>query len=88
MEAISIIGCIVGVLSCTVGISTFASAQITKAKQDGILIEKIDQCVRGIEDLKNDVKEKNHDVDTTLENHTKDIATLKAQVKTLFEREK
>ena len=47
MSAISIIGCAVGVIGCVVGVATFISAQITKAKQDGMLISKIDQCVNG-----------------------------------------
>lgn len=58
MSAISIIGCAVGVIGCVVGVATFISAQITKAKQDGMLISKIDQCVNGIEEIKKDMKER------------------------------
>lgn len=88
MGTISIIGCIVGIVTCVVGVATFTSAQMAKSKQDGILIAKIDQCVRGIEELKKDTKDKNHEIDKTLDEHTKDIASLKEQVKTLFERTK
>ena len=58
MTVISIIGCVVGIVGCIVGVATFVSAQITKAKQDGMLIAKIDQCVHGIEEIKKDNKEK------------------------------
>ena len=88
MGAVSIIGCTVGVVTCVVGVATFISALMTKSKQDGVLIAKIDQCVRGIEELKKDAKDKNHEIDKTLDEHTKDIASLKEQVKTLFERTK
>lgn len=84
MNTISIIGCIVGIISCVIGVSSFVSAQITKAKQDGMLIAKIDQCVSGIEDLKIDVKEKNKELDKIIEEHTRSIVQLQADVKNLF----
>ena len=46
MNPISIITCVVGIVGCLIGVATFVSAQITKAKQDGMLIAKIDQCVK------------------------------------------
>ena len=49
MGVISVIGCVVGIIGCVVGVSTFVSAQITKAKQDGVQIAKLYQCVNGIE---------------------------------------
>lgn len=86
MNAISIIGCVVGIVTCTVGVATFVSAQITKAKQDGMLVAKIDQCVNGIEDLKKDVKEKNKELDSIVDEHTRDIVKLKTQMRTVFEQ--
>lgn len=86
MNAIAIIGCVVGIVTCTVGVATFISAQITKAKQDGMLVAKIDQCVNGIEDLKKDVKEKNKELDSIVDEHTRDIVKLKTQMRTVFEQ--
>lgn len=86
MNAVSIIGCIVGVVSCVIGVSSFVSAQITKAKQDGMLIAKIDQCVNGIEDIKKDMKEKNHEFDTVIDEHSRAITELQTQMKTVFEQ--
>ena len=85
MTAITIIGCVVGVVSCVVGVSTFVSAQITKAKQDGMLIAKIDQCVNGIESIKADMKEKNREFDTVIDEHTRKIVKLETQVRNIYE---
>lgn len=85
MSAISIIGCAVGIISCIIGVSTFVSAQITKARQDGVMLAKIDQCVTGIDEIKTDVKEKNKEIDRTIDEHSKDITYLKAQVKILMD---
>lgn len=85
MTAITIIGCVVGVVSCVVGVSTFVSAQITKAKQDGMLIAKIDQCVNGIESIKSDMKEKNREFDTVIDEHTRKIVRLETQVRNIYE---
>ena len=86
MSVASLITCIVGIIGCIIGVATFVSAQITKAKQDGMLIAKIDQCVKGIDDIKKDMKEKNHEIDLIISEHTKDIAELKIQVKSLFKQ--
>ena len=86
MNTISIIGCIVGIVSCVVGVSTFVSAQVTKAKQDGIQIAKLDQCVSGIEEIKKSMKEKNHEIDTILDEHMKAITQLQTEMKTVFKQ--
>lgn len=85
MTAISIIGCVVGIVGCFVGVATFISAQITRAKQDGMLIAKVDQCVQGIEDIKKDMKEKNSQTDKILNQHATKINTLEVQMKTVLE---
>lgn len=84
MSVISVIGCIVGIIGCIIGVSTFTSAQITKAKQDGMLIAKIDQCVKGIEDIKADMKETNKEVDCVIDEHTREIIELQTQMKTVL----
>lgn len=85
MNTISIITCIVGIIGCVIGVATFISAQITKAKQDGMLIAKIDQCVKGIEDIKSDIKEKNHEIDAVIDEHTRKIVRLETQMKSVYE---
>lgn len=85
MSVASIITCAVGIISCVIGVATFVSAQITKAKQDGMLIAKIDQCVNGIEDIKTDMKEKNREIDTIIDEHTRKIVRLETQVRNIHE---
>ena len=55
LNTIDIVLCIAGIISCLIGVSTFVSAQVTKAKQDGVLIAKIEQCVRNTEEIKKDI---------------------------------
>ena len=86
MNTISLIGCIVGIVSCIVGVSTFVSAQVTKAKQDGMQIAKLDQCVNGIEEIKKEMKEKNHELDSVIDEHTKEITQLQTEMKTVFKQ--
>lgn len=84
MNTISLVGCIVGIISCVIGVSTFVSAQITKAKQDGMQIAKLDQCVNGIEEIKKSMKDKNHEIDSVLDEHTKAITELQTQMKSVW----
>lgn len=86
MNVISIIGCVVGIVGCIIGVATFVSAQITKAKQDGMLIAKIEQCVKNTEDIKNEMKDKNEKYDNVLDEHSKAITELQVKVKNI-ERE-
>ena len=85
MNPISVITCVVGVVGCIIGVATFVSAQITKVKQDGMLIAKIDQCVNGSEEIKKDMKEKNREFDTVIDEHTRKIVRLETQVRNIYE---
>ena len=86
MNTISLIGCIVGIVSCVVGVSTFVSAQVTKAKQDGMQIAKLDQCVNGIEEIKKEMKEKNRELDSVIDEHSKAITQLQTEMKSVFKQ--
>ena len=86
MSTISLIGCIVGIIGCVIGVATFISAQITKAKQDGISIAKLDQCVNGIEEIKSNMKEKNHEIDVIIDEHSKSITKLQTEMRAVFKQ--
>lgn len=86
MNTVSIIGCVVGIIGCVIGVATFVSAQLTRARQDGVLVAKVDQCVKGIDELKGDVKERNEKFDEVIDQHTKDISELKAQMHTVLNK--
>ena len=83
MNPISIITAVVGIIGCVIGVATFVSAQITKAKQDGILIEKVNQCVKNTEEIRNDIKEKNKEMDTIIDEHSKSISKLETEVEVI-----
>ena len=86
MGTVSLIGCVVGIVGCLIGVATFVSAQMTRAKQDGMSIAKLDQCVAGIEEIKSNMKEKNHEIDLVIDEHSKAITKLQTEMKTVFSR--
>ena len=86
MNALSIIGCVVGIIGCAIGVATFISAQLTKAKQDGMVLAKVDQCVKNTEEIKNDMKEKNKEIDSVIDNHTQAITKLQTEMKMVFKK--
>ena len=86
MNTISIIGCVVGIIGCAIGVATFVSAQLTRARQDGVLVAKVDQCVKGIDEIKSDVKDRNEKFNSVIDEHSKDIAELKTQMRTVYQK--
>lgn len=79
-DPLSVIMCIVGVIGCVIGVATYASAQLTKAKDDGILMAKVDQVVIGLKELKEDTKNRNVLMDATIDSHGKEIVELKTRM--------
>ena len=82
-DPISIIMCIVGVVGCVIGVATFVSAQITRAKEDGALMTKVDYLVSGFDELKKDTNVRYNTLDSTVHEHTKVIINLEARMQTL-----
>jgi septal ring factor EnvC (AmiA/AmiB activator) len=83
MSNIAMIGCIVGVISCVIGVASFISAQLAKANNNGRLLEKVEYTCRGIDDIRKEMKDKNKEIDRTIDEHTIQITTLQAEVKTI-----
>lgn len=48
---------ICGIVVCIIGVLTFVASMNSKSKGDGVLVQKIDQALNGIEELKTDLKE-------------------------------
>lgn len=70
---------ICGVIMCVIGISTFVSALITRARKDGQLEYKVDSALRGIDEIKDSLKghgEAQHRVKVRLEQHEEKFETL------------
>lgn len=67
------------VILCVIGVATFVVGMNTRSKKDGMMMQKLDQAVDGIEDLKTDMKEvkdNQHKSDLKLQSHEDQIKTL------------
>lgn len=84
MSAMTVIPVVVGVIGCIIGVATFTSAQITKAKQDGMVLAKIEQCVKNTEEIKKEMKDKNKEIDNIIDKHSEDITKLKTEMEIVF----
>ena len=71
---------ICSIVACLVGVLTFVVGMNGRAKNDGVVVQKINQAIEGIEELKSDVK--------NLSSSQQSLALLvnshEEQIKTLF----
>ena len=84
MSPVSIIGCVVGIIGCVIGVATYVSAMMSKSKQDGQMLAKIEYACKGIDEIRSDMKEKNKEVDSTISEHSTKLAEHEEKIKTLF----
>lgn len=47
----------ISIIMCGIGISTFISSLLNRARNDGSLTAKLEEAVKGIEDIKNELKD-------------------------------
>lgn len=67
------------IILCVIGVATFVVGMNARSKNDGMMMQKLDQAVDGIEDLKTDMKEvkdNQHKSDLKLQSHEDQIKTL------------
>lgn len=67
------------IILCVIGVATFVVGMNARSKNDGVMMQKLDQAVDGIEDLKTDMKEvkdNQHKSDLKLQSHEDQIKTL------------
>ena len=68
------------IVACLIGVLTFVVGMNGRSKEDGVLVQKINQAIEGIEELKTDVKQ--------LSTNEQSLALLvnshEEQIKTLF----
>lgn len=67
------------IILCVIGVATFVVGMNARSKSDGMMLQKLDQAVDGIEDLKTDMKEvkaNQHKSDLKLQSHEDQIKTL------------
>lgn len=79
----------IGIISCVIGISTFVSGMVARSKSEGQTVEKINQCIKGIDDIKKDLKEHSTNYATlngTVIEHAGKIHALEDDVKNILDR--
>lgn len=68
------------IVACLIGILTFVVGMNGRAKNDGIVVQKINQAIEGIEELKSDVKS----LTTSQQSLALLVNSHEEQIKTLF----
>lgn len=74
---------VVGIVGCIIGISTFVSSLLNKAQNNGVLEQKIEQALQGIEEIKKRVNESSanqSNMSLTVQSHTEQIKNLYKQM--------
>ena len=67
------------IVLCVIGVATFVVGMNTRSKNDGAMMQKLDQAIDGIEELKTDVKEvkdSQHKSELKIQSHDDQIKTL------------
>lgn len=75
----STITLIIGIIGCIIGVSTFVSSLIAKAQNNGVLTQKIEQALQGIEEIKqrvNGYSASQSSMSLTVQSHTEQIKNL------------
>lgn len=70
---------IIGVVGCVIGVSTFVSSLLNKAQTNGVLEQKIEQALQGIDEIKMQVKDSSTNQTTmslTVRSHDEQIKNL------------
>lgn len=68
-----------GVIMCIIGIATFISALLTRARKDGQLEYKVDEALRGIDEIKstlNRTQTWQESIGLKVQSHEEQIVTL------------
>lgn len=77
---------ICGVILCVIGIATFVTGLVSRAKEDGALSNKVDTALKGIDEIKQTLSEQRdwrETIGIELENHEQKIDTLFKKVESI-----
>lgn len=78
-----------GIIMCVIGVATFISALLTRARKDGQLEYKVDAALKGIEEIKatlNQTHTRQTDIALKVQAHEEQITTLFKDYRELSER--
>lgn len=82
MTSASMVTFICGIISCCIGVATFVTGMISRARQDGQLMEKLDFALIAIDEIKDNVKS----IQSEQSEQNSDKAELIIRVKQLEKR--
>ena len=77
---------ICGIILCVIGVATFVTGLVSRAKEDGALSNKVDTALKGIDEIKQTLSEQRNWRETIgieLENHEQKIDTLFNKVESI-----
>lgn len=77
---------ICGIILCVIGVATFVTGLVSRAKDDGALSNKVDTALKGIDEIKQTLNEQRNWRETIgieLENHEQKIDTLFNKVESI-----
>lgn len=78
-----------GIILCVIGVATFISALITRARKDGQLEYKVDAALKGIDEIKTTLNTTHiwqEDIALKVQSHEEKIVTLFNDYKELSDR--
>lgn len=81
VDPIPFVACIVGIIGCFIGVATFIFAQMTKAKQYGELVAKVDYLVKSFDEQKKEMKDRNTTLDKVIDEHSVIIVDIQARLR-------
>ena len=77
---------VIGIIMCTIGVASFVVGITQRAKSDGVLTNKVDSALKGIEEIKSTLTEQRdwrEDIGITVASHTEQLNTLFRRVEAL-----
>ena len=69
----------ISIITCLIGVLTFISGMMQRSKSDGILTNKVDMALKGIDEIKASLNENTiwrREISTKVEGHEQNIKTL------------
>lgn len=76
----------IGIIMCVIGVASFVVGITQRAKSDGVLSNKVDSAVKGIEEIKKTLSEQRdwrEDIGITVAEHSQQLNTLFRRVEAL-----
>lgn len=79
-----------GILSCVIGIATFITGMNARAQKEGVLEQKINQAIEGIEEIKAEMKSTSTNQNALallVQSHEEQIKTIFKQLTSIDQRQ-